>query len=66
MVKPMLMTAGSDYDTWDFVGKLIPGFLGAGYNSYNTNFSYWDVTTQKIESMLYQDFFKEEIYEWRK
>ena len=66
MVKPMLMTAGSDYDTWDFVGKLIPGFLGAGYNSYNTNFSYWDVTTQKIESMLYQDFFKEEIYEWAK
>lgn len=66
MVKPMLLTAGSDYDTWDFIGKLIPGFLGAGYNSYNTNFSYWDVSTQKIESMLYQDFFKEEVYEWAK
>lgn len=65
-VGTMLVTAGSDYDTWDFIGKLIPGLLGSGYNSYNTNFSYWDVQTQKIESMLYQDFFKQEIYEWAK
>ena len=65
-VTPMLVTAGSDADTWDFMGKLIPNLLGAGANSMNTNFSYWDVSTQKIESMLYQDFYKEEVYEWAK
>lgn len=65
-VTPMLVTAGSDRDTWDFMGKLIPGLLGAGANSMNSNFSYWDKTTQKIESMLYQDFYKNEVYEWAK
>lgn len=65
-VTPMLVTAGSDRDTWDFMGKLIPGLLGGGANSMNTNFSYWDKTTQRIESMLYQDFYKDEVYEWAK
>ena len=65
-VTPMLVTAGSDHDTWDFMGKLIPGLLGAGANSFNSNFSYWDTSTQQIESMLYQDFYKNEVYEWAK
>lgn len=65
-VRTMLVTAGSDHDTWDFLGKLVPGLLGSGYNSNNTNFSYWDASTQKIESMLYQDFYKNEVYEWAK
>ncbi len=65
-VTPMLVTAGSDYDTWDFMGKLVPYLVGGGANSMNTNMSYWDVSTQKIESMLYQDFYKNEVYEWAK
>ena len=65
-VSTMLMTSGSDRDTWDLLGKLVPALLGGGYNSNNTNFSYWDVSTQKIESMLYQDFYKQEVYEWAK
>lgn len=65
-VQTMLMTSGSDRDTWDLLGKLVPALLGGGYNSNNTNFSYWDVSTQKIESMLYQDFYKDEVYEWAK
>lgn len=65
-VTPMLVTAGADRDTWDFMGKIIPGLLGAGANSFNSNFSYWDTSTQRIESMLYQDFYKDEVYEWAK
>lgn len=65
-VKTMLVTAGQDYDTWDFMGKLIPYLIGAGANSMNTNMSYWDVGTQRVESMLYQDFYKNEVYEWAK
>lgn len=65
-VQTMLMTSGSDQDTWDLLGKLVPALLGSGYNSNNTNFSYWEVSTQRIESMLYQDFYKEEVYEWAK
>lgn len=65
-VIPMLVTGGSDADTWDFLGKLIPNLLGAGANSMNSNFSYWDTSTEKIESMLYQDFYKQEVYEWAK
>lgn len=65
-VRTMLTTAGSDMDTWDLMGKLIPYLIGAGANSMNTNMSYWDVSSQKIESMLYQDFYKDEVYEWAK
>lgn len=65
-VTTMLVTAGSDADTWDFMGKLIPYLSGAGANSMNTNMSYWSVESQKIESMMYQDFYKDEIYEWAK
>lgn len=65
-VGTMLVTAGSDADTWDFMGKLIPYLIGAGANSMNTNMSYWDVSTQKVESMFYQDFYKDEVYEWAK
>lgn len=65
-VKTMLVTAGQDYDTWDFMGTLIPKLLGAGGTHYNTQYSYWDKKTQKIELMLTQDFYKNEVYEWAK
>lgn len=65
-VTPMLVTGGRDADTWDFMGKLVPYLLGAGANSMNTNMSYWDVETQKVESMLYQDFYRDEVKEWAK
>lgn len=65
-IKTIPVTPGSSFDTWDLMGKLIPYLLGAGANSMNTNMSYWDVSEQKIESMLYQDFYKSEVYEWSK
>ena len=65
-VKPMLITEGSDHDTWSFLGVLLPKLLGATGTHANTYFSYWDVNTQKIEMMLTQDFYKNEFYEWAK
>ena len=65
-VKAMLVTAGQDHDTWDFMGTLIPKLLGAAGTHFNTQYSYWDKQTQKIELMLNQDFYKNEVYEWAK
>ena len=65
-VKAMLVTGGQDVDTWDFLGVTIPKLLGAAGTHYNTGFTYWDKQTQKIELMLTQDFYKNEIYEWAK
>ena len=65
-VSTMVLHTGYDYDTWDFMGVLIPKLLGGAGNHYNTHFNYWDVSTQKIEIMLEQDFYKNEVYEWAK
>ena len=65
-VKAMLVTGGQDADTWDFMGVTIPKLLGATGTHYNTHFTYWDKQTQKIELMLTQDFYKNEVYEWAK
>ena len=65
-VKAMLVTGGQDVDTWDFMGVTIPKLLGATGTHYNTGFSYWDKQTKKIELMLTQDFYKNEVYEWAK
>lgn len=65
-VETMVLHTGYDYDTWDFMGVLVPQLLGATGNHYNTHFSYWDVSTQKIELMMNQQFYKDEMYEWAK
>lgn len=65
-VKAMLVTGGQDVDTWDFLGVTIPKLLGAAGTHYNTGFTYWDKQTKKIELMLTQDFYKNEVYEWAK
>ena len=65
-VKAMLVTGGQDADTWDFMGVTIPKLLGATGTHYNTHFTYWDKQTKKIELMLTQDFYKNEVYEWAK
>ena len=67
-VKAMLVTrgTGADADNWDFLGVTIPKLLGAAGTHYNTGFTYWDKQTQKIELMLTQDFYKNEVYEWAK
>ncbi|MBO5736845.1 MAG: hypothetical protein J6S04_03445 [Clostridia bacterium] len=65
-VKAMLVTGGSDTDTWDFLGVTIPKLLGAAGTHYNTGFTYWDKQSKKIELMLTQDFYKDEVYEWAK
>ena len=63
-MKAMLVTGCQDVDTWDFLGVTIPKLLGAAGTHYNTGFTYWDKQTQKIELMLTQDFYKNEVYEW--
>lgn len=65
-VATMVLDNGNDYDTWDFMGVLIPKLLGGTGNHKNTHFSYWDVNTQKVEMMMTQDFYKREVYEWAK
>ncbi|MBE5739770.1 MAG: hypothetical protein E7349_02805, partial [Clostridiales bacterium] len=60
-VKAMLVTGGQDADTWDFMGVTIPKLLGATGTHYNTHFTYWDKQTKKIELMLTQDFYKDEV-----
>ena len=65
-VKAMLVTGGQDVDTWDFLGVTIPKLLGGNGTHYNTHFTYWDKQTKKIELMMAQDFYKEEVYEWAK
>ena len=61
-VEPMIVTAGSDYDTYDFCGRLVQGLVGAGGNTLNSVYGYWDIGSNKVESMFYQDFYKEEMY----
>lgn len=65
-VQTMVLDNGNDYDTWDFMGVLIPKLLGGTGNHGNTHFCYWDAKTQKVEMMMTQDFYKNEVYEWAK
>lgn len=68
MVGTMLTTygTGSGSDNWSLLGVLLPSLLGGTMSFYNHMFSYWDVSTQKVELMLLQDFYKDEFYEWAK
>lgn len=63
-VKPMLVTEGADRDNWSFMGVLIPKLLGATATHTNNYFSYWDVSTQNVELMFKQDYYKEEVRAW--
>ena len=65
-VQTMVIMNGDDSDSWDFLGVLIPKLLGATGNHKNTQYSYWDAKTQKVEMMMTQDFYKDEVYEWAK
>ena len=65
-VEPMLVHSGTDYDTWSFMGVLIPQLLGATGTYENTAFSYWDAIDQEIKLMFEQDFYKAEVQEWAK
>ncbi len=65
-VQAMMASAGSDYDTWDFLGTLIPKLLGGAGTHTNTQFTYWDSETQKIELMMTQDWYLDEVEEWNK
>ncbi len=65
-VRAMMATDGSDYDTWSFLGVLIPKLLGGAGTHTNTQFSYWDKSTQKVELMLTQDWYLNEVEEWAK
>ena len=63
-ITPMLAGSGSDRDTWDFLGCLLPGLLGATGNFLNTGLTYWDASRQLCDLMCTQDFFKAELKEW--
>ena len=65
-VGTMLITEGSDNDNWSFLGVTLPKLLGATATHQNCYFSYWDTTSQKVELMLTQNFYKNEFYEWAK
>lgn len=65
-VEPMLVGSGSDRDTWDFVGVLLPMLLGGTGSFYNYGLSYWDKQDQEIKLMFEQEWFKAELKEWVK
>lgn len=63
-VKCISMSAGSDQDTWDFLGKLIPMLIGAWGGGANDMFSYWDKIEKKVKLMINEDFYMDEVKEW--
>lgn len=63
-VEPLLCGYGSDRDTWDFMGLLIPWLIGATGNHINTEFTYWDAVDKEIKLLFEQDFYKAELKEW--